>query len=224
MIWSNEILDRFVKEAEDHLVNDFPCLIDRLALDITSGTSEYTLPDYVTNIRRITWQGRKLDPMPHRQMREVFQPLTQTGKPYWYIFNNVGLLKIKFFPIPAENFTADQTNLFGSAIPDQVIVEFYRASDFDEFTIPTIVKRRTLKAYVLSKCFAIESKGQDLKIAKYYADKFEQLKINFRDVLDELIYLPRKYVMASSYLDNIAYPSQPLLPIDKFGISVDTGS
>jgi len=223
MIWSDEILDRFYKEGQDHLVNEFPCLIDRLALDIVSGTGEYVIPDYVTNIRRITWKGRKIDPLPNRQMRETFQPSTQLGVPYYYIFDNIGFNTIKFFPTPHENLATITTNLFGSEIPNRCIIEYYRASDYLSFSIPPIVDRRIRKAFVLWKAFSIESKGQDSKAATYYKAKWDNLLKEFGSTLNELITAPRKLIISSKYIDSSAYPSTPILPMDKYGISVNTG-
>ncbi len=223
MIWSDEILDRFYKEAEGHLTDDFPCLIDRIALDIVAGTGEYVIPDYVSNIRRLTWKGRRLDPLPERQMREAFQPAVQQGAPYFYIFNNIAFNTIKLFPTPNETVTTTTNNLYGSEIPNRCIVEFYRAPDNLSFSIPTIVDRRIRKAFVLWKAFSIEGKGQDSKAAQYYKQKWDMLLKEFGSTLNELITAPRKLIVSSKYIDSLAYPSAPILPMDKYGISVNTG-
>src|SRR5207253_4675992 len=103
-----------------------PCIVDRMSLNIISGTALYTLPSYVTDIRRVTWLGQKLWPVSHRDLRDTGLSGTQQSKPYNYIYNNIGQSKIQFFPVPSQSITAAITSngLWGSEILTSVIVEF----------------------------------------------------------------------------------------------------
>src|SRR4051812_33857872 len=99
-LFTSTLVSRLSNEGENDFAVTSPCIVKRISLTITAGTSTYTLPDDVKSIRRITWKGIKLDPLTQRNFRELFQSATQTGKPFWYVFNNVGLNQIQFFPNP----------------------------------------------------------------------------------------------------------------------------
>ena len=221
-VWSTTDINRFADTGEQSFVIDYPCIIDRLALDIVAGTSEYTLPDYCVDIRRITWQGIKLDPLPQRMFRDAFQGSgSQQGRPYWYIYNNIGKGVIKLFPAPAESIATTSTGLFTTAIETHCIVEFFRTSDYDTYIIPEYFCRRLLKAYVLRQCFSMENQGQNKKVSKYFDDKWSLFCKLYGELLGDLNNKPRKLVIGSGTYQG--FPGTPLLPIDRFGVSVYEG-
>lgn len=221
-IWSDTDIDRFAENGEADFAVQYPCIIDRVALSIVAGISEYTLQDYVTNIRRVTWKGTKVDPLPHRLFRDGFQGSgSQTGKPYWYIYNNIGQGKIKLFPAPSETIVSTTDNLWSSAISTHCIVEYFRTSDSDAFIIPEYIRRRLLKSYVLRQCFSMENQGQNKKVSKYFNNKWQVLSKLYGELLDDLSNKPRKLVIGSGTYQG--FPGTPLLPIDRFGVSVNTG-
>src|SRR4051812_46598864 len=102
-IFSPQTLTRFFQSGEVEVSTDTPFLVDRVSFNVQSGVSTYTLPDYAISIRRMTYLGQGLDPLPRRNQREVFQGATQLGTPYWYVFDNIGLNQIKLFPTPPTN-------------------------------------------------------------------------------------------------------------------------
>jgi hypothetical protein len=215
-------IDRLAQEGENNFAVDYPCILKRVALSVVSGTSTYTLSDDVISIRRITWKGFKLDPLPHRNAREVFQNMTQQGRPFWYIFNNIGQNNIQFFPCVNESIASVSTNLYSFEIPNRVIVEYFQAPDFVNAIIPSYFRRRLLKAYVLRGCFNIEGQGQNLKNSKYFKERWRVLKQMYGELLGDLHNKPRKLIVngiSSSYY----FPGHPILPIDRFGTSVDAG-
>ena len=213
---------RLSQEGENDFAVSNPCILKRVAPTVNSGDSIITLLDDVKSIRRITWKGYKLDPLPQRNFREVFQKGSQQGRPFWYIFNNVGQNQIQIFPAANETITGTTSNLFGSAIPNQFIVEYFQTPDFVTATIPAYFRRRLLKTYVLRGCFNIEGQGQNLKSSKYFKQRWIMLSSLYEQLLKDLHNKPRKLVVqgiSAAYY----FPGRPLLPIDKFGISVDTG-
>jgi len=182
----------------------------------------FTLPDDVISIRRITWRGYKLDPLPQRNFREVFQNATQQGRPFWYVFNQVGQNLVQLFPTPNENLAAATTDLWGSAIGNCFMIEYYRAPDFINYTIPNYFRRRLLKSYVLRGCFNIEGQGQNRKASQYFKERWRMQKESYGLLMRSLHNKPRKLVVngiSSSYY----FPGAPLLPINRFGTSVDAG-
>lgn len=245
---SSTTVNRLSQEGENDFAVEYPCIIKRISLTVTSGVALATLPDDVKSIKRITWKGYKLDPLPQRNFREVFQNATQTGRPFWYVFNNVGQNVIQLFPAPNEDlplgsnlfdsltglfddqqglfdsFTGANlgTDLFGANIPNCCIVEYYQIPDFVNATIPNYFRRRLLKSYVLRGCFNIEGQGQNRKASEYYKNRWRFLKDKYGELLHDLHNKPRKLIVngiSSSYF----FPGNPILPINKFGTSVDAG-
>lgn len=221
-LWPSETITRFSQEAEQNFANEYPCILNRISLTIASGTALYTLPDTVRSIRRISWQGWKLDPLGQRNMREVFQYATQQGKPYWYVFNNIGANTIQFFPIPNASITPSGKDLFSDALATDVIVEYFTLPDFASLTIPSYFRRRLLKPYVLRMCFGIEGAGQNLKNNQYFHGRWDQLKKLYGEWLNTIHGKSRKLCL-NGITSNQFFPGQPLLPISRFGIGIDDG-
>jgi hypothetical protein len=212
---------RFSSEGEADFAQDYPCIIKRVALTVVAGTSTYTLSDDVLSIRRVSWKGVKLDPMPQRTFRETFQPGTSSGRPYWYIYNNIGQNQIKLFPNPNESVASITTNLYGSEIANRVIVEYYRVPDYVTEIIPLYFRRRLLKVFVMRGCFQIEGAGQNLKNSKYFTSKWDFLKAKYGQLLSDLYLKPKRLVLSGYNVQR--HPASPVLPLDRFGSSVDTG-
>lgn len=221
-LFSAATITRFANEGENDFCNDRNCIVNRVALSIVNGTSEYTLSDTVQNIRRVTWKGKKLDPLPHRELRDYFQNAGQIGQPFWYVFNNIGTNKIKFFPTPNETIASISSNLYGSEIANRVIVDYYIVPDNVTYTLPSYFRRRLLKVYVLKACFAIEGQGQNIKSARYFDKKYNTLKILYSELLDDIHNRPRKIIVGGMGSTQY-FPGRPVWPIDRFGISVDRG-
>ncbi|HWY36415.1 MAG TPA: hypothetical protein VNX68_17355, partial [Nitrosopumilaceae archaeon] len=133
---TNDDYLRFQEDGANDFCTEKHFLTDRYSPVIASGTAIYTLPDYILSIRRVTFLGQKLDPLTKRNEREVFQAATQQGLPFWYVFNNIGALTIKLFPIPNQNLAAG-INLWSTDIISSCIIEYYRTNDGNTFDIPS---------------------------------------------------------------------------------------
>lgn len=221
-LWSSQTITRFSNEGENHFAEEFPCILTRMSLPIVGNQSLYTLPDNVKSIRRITWQSWKLDPLGQRNMREVFQYASQVGKPFWYIFNNIGANTIKFFPCPPVNITPSGGDLWSDAITTDVIIEYFILPDFVTYTIPQYFRRRLLKAYVLKSCFGIEGAGNNVKNQAYFLQKWVSLKKQYGELLDEIHNKSRKLCL-NGITSSQFFPGQPLLPVSRYGIGIDDG-
>jgi hypothetical protein len=216
-------LQRYFNEGETELSVDKPFLCDRISLGLSTGVSVYTLPDYVLSIKRITILGQGLDPLPRRNEREVFQKADQRSKPFWYIYNNIGLNTIKLFPVPGSDLLAVSGDLWGDdAIRTGCIVEFYRTADFSYFIVPVPLRRQLLKRFTASRAFRKEGAGQNLKVAQYFVQQWEAWKNDYYTLLSDLYSQPRRFVI-NDYNTFNWFPGSPIYPIDRFGISVDRG-
>lgn len=221
-LWTSQTITRFSNEGENQFAEDFPCILTRMSLTIVANQSIYVLPDDVKSIRRITWQSWKLDPLGQRNMREVFQYASQVGKPFWYIFNNIGANTIKFFPCPPTNINPSGLDLYSDAITTDVIVEYYQLPNFTISIIPLYIRRRLLKAYVLKGCFGIEGAGNNIKNRDYFSQKWDMLKERYGQLLGELHNKSRKLCL-NGITSSQFFPGQPVLPVSRFGIGIDDG-
>lgn len=221
-IWTDSTITRFSNNGEQAFTDEYPCIIKRIALTINANVPLYTLPDDVRSIRRISYQGQKLDPLGQRNMREVFNNPTQVGTPFWYIFNNLGQNNIQFFPIPPQAITPSGLNLFAEAIPVDVIVEYFTQPDFNTYIIPMYFRRRLLKPYVVKMCFTVENQGQNVKYSKYWDQRWLLLKEKYGQFLDSIHNKSRKLCL-NGITSNQFFPGSPLLPVSRFGIGIDDG-
>lgn len=220
-LFSSATIDRLVQQGEQNISVDRPFLVGRLELSIVALTATYALPDYVISIRRVTYEGFKLDPLPQRNQREVFQNATQVGKPFWYVFDNVGANNIKLFPTPPTTIAAG-TDPWVADIPTKVIVEYYRVSDSSSFKVMPYMRRQLLKQYVARQLYALEGSGQKKSLSQYYDSKWQLFKQGFVDHLEYLHGRPRKLIVNEIVSSNY-FPAAPILPIAQFGIGVDEG-
>jgi hypothetical protein len=221
-LWPSETIIRFSQEGENDFVGDYPCILTRMSLPVVKNQSTYTLPDSIKSIRRITWKSWKLDPLGQRNMREVFSYATQVGKPYWYIFNNIGANNVQFFPIPDETINPSNKDLWGDAITTDVIIEFFILPDYANYIIPRYFRRRLLKTFVLNRCFAIEGQGQNLKSRDYFNNRWNALKGKYGQFLDEIHNKSRKLCL-NGITSSQFFPATPVLPVSRFGVGVDDG-
>lgn len=218
---TNADIERFIDDGENDFSTEKHFLVSRYSPAIVVGTANYVIPDYFLSIRRVTYLGQKLDPLTRRNQNEVFQAATQVGKPFWYVFNNIGALTVKLFPTPESNL-ASGTNLWSTDIPTCCIFEGYRASDASTFVIPAWKRRQLLKPYVNKRVAQVDGPTMDLKAVKYFEQRWMQAKGQFSQSLDTLYGGARKLVISEIVSSNY-FPGEPVLPIDQFGTSVDEG-
>lgn len=221
-LFQSSDLARFWNQGENEFSTEKFFLVDRVALPAAVAVDTYTLPDYVISIRRVTFQGWKLDPLPQRNNREVFQGANQEGKPFWYVYNNIGANSIKLVPSPQMALPMGTGNLWSTDIPNCCIVEFYRATDNATFIIIQSLRQQMLKLYAAHRSYLIDGPGMNLKLSQYYLQAWEQAKQEMVELIDDLYSLPRK-LMTSEVVSSNYYPGEPVLPINQFGISVDEG-
>jgi hypothetical protein len=220
-LWTDATISRWYLDGEQDLSTTQPWLVDRFSPSIVAGTAAYVLPNSVKAIRRVTWLGYKLDPMPRRDHKEAFQSATQQGRPFWYVFNNVGLNTISLFPVP-QSTLASGSNLWTTDISTSCIVEFDRVADGNTFIVPTYFRAQVLKYYVGMMVYKMEGSGQNLKLAKYFEKRWTDEQASFFAFCKEVKGKPRKLVTQNITASNF-FPAYPVLPIDRYGTSVDDG-
>lgn len=223
-IWDDTYLTRLLDDAEDYIVSTVPCIFDRVSIAITAGQSVYTLPSYITQLIRVTWKGKKLYPLAFSEfcaanpasavVNETTKIESPNSTPLYYVKHPTNFYDIRFWPTPSENLTAGTANLFGSAISSYLIISCYRTQSKDQeyLHLPLIIIRRIKKAYLLSKAFAKEGKGQDMQAAQYYGRKLELLMESFKTI-NSNVFLGKVYELGDMFNDNtFGTPARPILP------------
>lgn len=228
-IWTNEYLNALLEDAEDFITNEVDCIFDRFSLAVTSGQSVYTLPSYVKRIMRITWKGKKVYPLNFQEFcalnpasavvnesEKVESPISRT---LYYVKHPTNFYDIRFWPTPNETITAGTSNLFGSAIASYVIVSCYRTQSTTQtyLHLSLYIIRRIKKAYMLSRAFAKEGKGQNIQAATYYTKKLDFLIQSLREI-NSNVFLGKSRILGDSF-DTYAFrtPARPVLPPDYGG-------
>lgn len=210
------LIDRYLLNGERELSLKVPWVVDRVTLALTANTSVYTLPDYVTDIRRVTFKGKKLIPMTENFRKGYFQGINQFSSDIiFYATDFIGNDKeIRFTPGPNSN-VATGTDPWGVDIRTKCVIEFYRTTD-TTFTLPSYVRLNFLRAYVGMKYYNKEGNTQNMKAVKYYLGLWEVYKKKWMDLHNKLLLTPRSYTIMGrpSQLSN---PHLPVLPIVQFG-------
>lgn len=215
-------LTRLFNKGELEVSRNVPFLIERKTFPLTEGQRVITLPDYVTSIRRVTYFGCKVWPLGQRMYRYSFQNGEQKGKPFWYVFNNVGQNQIQLYPEAPEDAAEATGDLWSDGIPTGFIVEYFRLADNTTFILPTWMRNRLLKRYVAYQSFLIEGPNQSNKFTAYFKGEYEKWSLTFKNLIDEYYGYGRMFTITGKLAGNY-FPASPILPIDKFGIAVDAG-
>lgn len=179
-IWSAATITRFSLEGEQEIATSLKCIIARTSPSIVALTSTYILPADLLSIRRVTWNGIKIEPMPARDYHSL-NNVASSSRPIFYIFNQQGRNTIRFYPIPDVTI-ASGTQLFSSDIESCVIVEYYQIPDGSTVLLPAYIRRRLIKYWVLYKCFMQEGKGQNLKASKRFKVRYDFYFAHFKHI------------------------------------------
>jgi len=136
--------------------------------------------------------------------------ISTTGTPLYYCLYPNGYRNICFYPTPSEAITLTTTeDVYGADINGHCVISCWRNSD-EDYTIPDYVARRTKKAYVMYKAFAIEGKGQDLNASRYYKAKFDYLIEYFKSI-NEGVFVAKKYQLTGGTFQRSRL-ARPVLP------------
>lgn len=229
-IWTDAILDQFAADGAVDIVNRVPCIYHRFYLLASEGEAIYQAPSFVTGIKRITWRGKKLQPVNWEDMLtlspmkapfdESSDPNDFQGTPQWYALNPSNIRHFRLFPAPNESLIDDvnegvlgEDPYFPGEGEARCTISCWRSIDDSNpiLALPSYIDRRTRKAYVLWKAFEKEGKGQDSRAAAFYQAKYEFLVQRFVQINDGC-FLSKRYSLDDTPLtDNHRYP-RPSLP------------
>lgn len=222
--WTDEYLLELQKRGEIELSTDIPVIFDRFSLSIVSGQSNYTLPEGIVSISRITYLGHKV--YPYDERTSIAQGLHQEpfttstlGRPICYIQHNQGFTQIAFWPTPDSTIGADDTGIWSTDIPNRVIISCWRVATPDgNFRVPEFLRRRLLKYYVNMRAYAKEGPSQNIQAAVYFRERWLSAKNHLRTVMNNVPKAIVKQMEPISFQQPIV--PRPTLPI-QFGRIVE---
>lgn len=246
-IWSDDTINRFAAEAELEIATQVSCITKRIAITVFSGRSVYLIPDDCLILRRVTYQGKKLEPRHFNSLLEypILNPAGTNGAfyhlafytlgfdsgdsdstpqntPYEYYYNGYGENLIKLFPTPSANLIPPASpNLFGSGIINCCIVEYYAFPTLtgNTYRVPSYVARRMIKSYVLSKCYSQEGPGQDLIASVRHMKRFNMQILEFK-LINDGVFVSRVRTRTPNSGSYPAKIGRPVLP-SNFGTIVE---
>lgn len=214
--FSDSQLSNYAIKYEQELCSKQDLIVDRVAIAVTAGRSEYELPNYVTNIRMVLYLGKVVYPKGMRASVITSDTpfTTATNAPYEYTFSGKGMRVIKFFPAPGDDI-ADPGGPYFDVSKDKVgvIVEFHRTPSQTDSTLrlPSWMRRWLLKDYICEKCFSMEGPTQDLRGATYYHQKV----LDHDNIIGEVKENLNRFqinVLADRPRRTIRKPGHPILP------------
>jgi hypothetical protein len=222
MNFTDATITKYAQEGENILANDSHCIQERVAIAAVVGQSEYTLPDTVIGITRVTWKGYKLDPYSGPEMRwsNSTPGSTISNHPLYYIFSDVGFRGIKLYPSPQVALAVPPGDLWSdNSIANGLIVQYTSNPSFisSSVRIPSVFRRQILKDYISHRCFMRAGKSMDQKASQYFAQKFADGRAQNKEAWKLLF---QSVVNVKGDSQTLRYPAHPVLP-SNFGTIVE---
>lgn len=157
--WSDSEMCTLIRRGEMKICTEVGMVIETpFTTNTVIGTQEYVFPSNAIDIKRITFNGKKLFPITMRDDDSLTiqnQATTDSGEPiYYYTFNRTIYLR----PIPN---TVGTLKIFAHCSPDTVTIT--SVLEIPLFTHDPLVN------FVVSEMAA---KDQNFKMAQYYRDIF----------------------------------------------------
>lgn len=223
--WTDDYLAELQDRGEIELSTDVPHIFHRFSLAVTDGDPDYTLPEGIVSISRLTWKGKRVWPYDERTARVqgIYKdPFTETvsGTPQFYLQHNQGMDQITFWPTPNESIGADDSGIWTNDIANRVIISCWKVAvpSGSDFRVPEFLRRRILKYYVNMRAYAKEGPSQNIEAAMYFRDRYVAAKQHLQEVMDKV---PRAIYKQFEPLAPVSYkPPRPVLP-SNFGRIVE---
>lgn len=217
-------LSKWANDREKEICAKNSLLADRLSLTVTSGTSTYELPNYVTNIRSILYFGKEVHPKGGTAVRITgnlpFE--TTSSAPYEYQVSGLGQRVIKFYPSPMDNIPEVVGDLWNAAADEAgCIIEFYRTpiTGNAQLSLPPWMRRYLLKNYICAKAFGMQGVTQDLRAEKFYLSEIGKDEIYIAAIKGGMHQSTRR-VISPTRTGSRSIPGRPVLP-PNFGYPVN---
>lgn len=214
-LWTEATLNAMKAEAERELSNRVPHIFKRFTVSVVQGENIITLPSNVQEVISFYYKGKKVDSKLFLEGHQLVNNAlgTNEGDPRYFIRMYQGTLKLMVYPRFPETITADDTALTNyNQYKEKVVISAWVMSDptDDNYRTPAFFLRRLIKHYVNMRAYMSEGKGQRVRAAGYYAQKWD-LAIQHLFNAKQALY---KFVMKGMMPTKIGplKPSRPVLP------------
>ena len=232
LLWTDDLILRYISEADKDICDNVQLVWKRFPLNIVNGTFTYDISSGVVgtlgqlkNITRISWMGYTVDALTQDQVA-MLSPvyMTQQSRPRWFTLQFEGYTTLRLYPGPSTSLPplSDYVSILTDVnIQNECVVSgfFSPEEEIPYVFTPDFVARRTIKAYVLWKCYAREGNAQNLKLAQYYKTKYEKALLRLEDTYGKTFNsTKRQYTDVA--IQRPWKPHPPILP-PQFGTNVD---
>lgn len=221
-IWTDDFLNKINDDAGNDILDAEECLFHKFYLAITAGISTYTLPSKVRSLRKIKYRGITIDELSWQEFM-IINPMSAfvdsgdkievpQSRPRFYAFHPTNNKQIRFYPCPDETLSASGGDPYSPLINEaRCNITCWRNIDetITDAYLPAYIDKRTRKAFVLWKAFGKEGKGQNLRAADYYKQKYDYLLARFK-VINTKAFVSKIYSLSGS--SHRLFPRKPRLP------------
>ena len=185
---------------------------------VTAGQPVFTMPADCRDIIEITYLGYPVYPLPPAAFKEFNRWARQSNRPMWFTYDTYTAQRtIKLFPSPSQSLAA-ATDLDDLNQLSQTMHIAYWQNCSSANPIPDFLATPVLKTYIAKECYAIEGRAQNLKYAKYFADRYQIELKNAVEIVNDLFTKPRRFNCTPR--GEQPHKFDPILPI-KFGYSAE---
>lgn len=164
--WSQSEIFTLLTNACQEIATETKCIESTYTTTTVSGTQEYPFPDYVIDVKRVTYDGIKLSNIDLRRSDALTlnnTTTTITGTPdYYSVWNNTIIL----FPTPND---AKTLKLYTHNEPQAIAVT-------STLEVPSVFHGRLIN-YVVSEMYA---KDKDFSSARHYKELWMQDKLEIK--------------------------------------------
>lgn len=212
----------FAETGEHDYVTSFNMIVDRYVLPIQEGVYIYDYPEYVYNIRRVTYMGRKLDPFSGRE--HIWSDSTpgsySSGEPREYIYNYYGKKQIRLFPTPSITLPTNLDPWTGDGIKQQMVMSFYRSpsTEDDLFRMPYEIRDQFIDNYIIKEVSKMDAENFDTKSIQFFESLYQQDREDMTQIFTENIFRAIIPTRNPTEFPCSGKPGRPQLPWN-FGIN-----
>lgn len=170
LIWSTAEVNGYIQAGLNDLVIRTKPLWDWYYCNDVASTATYELPSDLLVVDRVTWNNARIPPLTARELRAGnSQYRTQEGEVLAYSVEEDGIKYLRKYLVPSATATADQD-------VNNTRVEYFQraatlADDLDELDLPRYATKY-VRYYALWQCLERKGKGQDLKLAIHYRNRY----------------------------------------------------
>jgi len=217
VIWSDAELLQWISQAEMEITQRLSIYWIKFPLALYAGQGLYDMPENLKGITRLTYRSTPVEMITQYQMATLVPTYrNQQSRVLYASLQFEGYYTLRLFCTPYEDLPAlsqgndiyTDKNLLNEF---QISAYFYSSETTPYIITPDYLARRTIRYYVMWKAFSIEGNGQDINVAGYYRQKFEE-QMAKNTVFYDKIYASKERQLQPQFLNVKRRVARPVLP------------